>query len=162
MLRPMAERNVSAGTVMLWLPVTVRNSTRPLAVRCSTATERSCPGTIHALGGQRALQIALADLAAPLVRAAAHTIGVGVLLQIRRALLVVAENVVAVFGRPAAVRVIVGRRRLAVIPQHFTGGGFGDLAAAAASRPASRRFWQCVESQKSKPSSACRLPKCMA
>jgi len=40
------ERRFSADTVMLLLPVTRRNSTRPLGVRCITAIERSVPGTM--------------------------------------------------------------------------------------------------------------------
>ena len=68
--------------------------------------------------------------------------------------LVVAQDEAAVFGGAAAVGVVVGRRGLAVVPQHLAGGVRQRSCASWSLMPAMRRSWQCVVSQKSKSSSA--------
>ena len=75
---------------------------------------------------------------------------------------VVAQDVVAVFGGAAAIRVVIRSGRFAVVPQHLSGGGRRRSAASAGRfrRSAGPGNAWCRRSR-SRPS-AWRLPKCSA
>ena len=124
----MAERKVSAGTVM----VAAAGDAQKLHASAGRAMQNGHrtqgAGNNDAISRESALQLALGNLGAPLGAAVAHAVLIGVLDQKRRARLIVAENEVPVLGGASAVGVIVGGRRFAVVPEDFARGCVGDAA----------------------------------